>query len=110
VDERRRALADPRVLIDECRSDDLLLAQAGRREEVLPPEVVRERMRGVGPRRYTLERFPAELETLRERTAAGRCPPALGFFDDRLANAGRRLGARVPDAAAGEDSSGPMWR
>src|SRR4029453_7602574 len=77
VHQRRCAPTDPRVLIDESWCDDLPLAQSGRREEVLTPEVVCERMLGVSPRRHALERRPAEVESLREGPAARGAPPAL---------------------------------
>ncbi len=101
--QRRAGSADPRVLVDEAGSDDVVLGQPGRAEEVLPPQFVRERVIGVGPPRDALERVAGELEALREGTAAGGAPPALRVGDDRLANARRRRGVRVPDAAPGKD-------
>src|SRR5262249_61885564 len=44
-----------------------------------------------------------EPELLREGSGLGGVLPASGVGDDRLADAGGRVGGGVPDAAAGED-------
>ena len=49
VHQRRRGAADPRVLVDEAGGDDVLVAQAGRAEEVLALQVVREPVLRIRP-------------------------------------------------------------
>src|SRR5262249_3004275 len=102
----RGRAADPRVLVDEARCYDVVLGQARRAEEVLALEVIRERVLGIGPGWDALERVAAEFEPLREGAPARGASPALRVCDDRLADACRGLGGRVPDAAAGTAPAG----
>ena len=89
--------------VDEPGSDDVVLAQARPTEEVLPLQVISERVLWVGPGWHALERVAAELKPLGEHAASRGAPPTLRIRDDGLANERGRLGVRMPYTAAAKD-------
>jgi hypothetical protein len=81
VHERRGCPAESRVLIEETGSDDVALGETVEGEEVLAPQVVRQKVVRVRPGWDAFERVAAELEPFREGARPSGAPPALGFGD-----------------------------
>src|SRR5262249_38605680 len=103
VHEGRGCLAESGVLVDEARSDDVSVGEAGGGGENLSPGGGCGGGGLVGPGGGGVWGGAARRGRLLDGGGAGGAAPATRVGDDRLADGGRRLGGGVPNAAAGED-------
>src|SRR3989475_7833903 len=89
-----RARLDERV--EELRARDLVVAEAPARDEVLPPQVLDERMVRIVAGRGSLQRISLDGDP-----ASDDLLPCVRFIDDPIANLLQRRGVGMPDPRMG---------